>query len=54
MLWGLEVDCVLRTHYTSIMHKISMTALFMPQVSTLLACFGNIFFALFCTGEKMK
>lgn len=52
MLWGLGVGCALQTHYASIMHKISMTALFMPQVSALLACFENIFFALSCTGEK--
>lgn len=49
---GLEDGCVLQSHYASIMHKISMTALFMPQVLALLACFGNIFFALSCTGEN--
>lgn len=52
MLWGLEVGRVLQTHYASITHKISMTALFMPRVLALLACFGNIFSALSCTGEK--
>lgn len=53
--WGvLEVGAVLQSIYASIMQKISMTALFTPQVAALLACLGTFSLLNLAQKKKMK